>query len=84
MGFGLARVYCNSTSNAKNSTRLRLVLLRATLVLLIPNSTVSRAITYTNRTAIIGVIQKSTSVNPTTVQLFCNCTVAGSIIGRIE
>ena len=37
----------NSTRNATNSTRLRLVLLRASLVLLIPNSTANRAITYT-------------------------------------
>ena len=40
----------NSTRNGTNSTRLRLVLLRASLVLLIPNSTANRAITYTNRT----------------------------------
>ena len=32
-------------NNATNSTRLRLVLLRASLVLLIPNSTANRAIT---------------------------------------
>ena len=38
----------NSTRNATSSTRLRLVLLRASLVLLIPNSTANRAITYTN------------------------------------
>ena len=37
----------NSTRNATNSTRLHLVLLRASLVPLIPNSTAARAITYT-------------------------------------
>ena len=37
----------NSTRNATNSTRLRLVLLRASLVLLIPNSMANHAITYT-------------------------------------
>ena len=38
----------NSTCNALNSIRLRLMLFRALLVLLIPNSTVNCAITYTN------------------------------------
>ena len=39
----------NSTRDASNSTLLRLVLLRASLVLLISNSNANRAITYTNR-----------------------------------
>ena len=57
----------NSTSNALNSIQLHLMLFRALLVLLIPNTTVNCAITYTYRsykidylclmcTKIIGVI----------------------------
>ena len=53
-----SRDYGNSTCNVLNSIRLRLMLFRALLVLLIPNTTVNRAITYTrnrHREFILGL-----------------------------
>ena len=46
----------NSTCNALNSIWLRLMLFRALLVLLIPNTTVNCAITYTNTIASLVTI----------------------------